>query len=129
MEDDETFDEFNSKLNAIVNDTFTLGEPIPENRIVKKILRSLPEMFDAKVVAIEENKNLNTLKVDELNGNLQTFEANLRSNGKTQSKGIALKAFKESYKKAASDSDSDSEEIDPQVAVQFMKQFKLFMKG
>ena len=58
MEDDETFDEFNSKLNAIVNDTFTLGEPIPENRIVKKILRSLPEMFDAKVIAIEENKNL-----------------------------------------------------------------------
>ena len=37
MEDDETFDEFNSKLNAIVNDTFTLGEPIPNNRIVKKI--------------------------------------------------------------------------------------------
>ena len=29
MEDDETFDEFNSKLNTIVNDTFTLGEPIP----------------------------------------------------------------------------------------------------
>ena len=43
MQDDETFDEFNSKLNAIVNDTFTLGEPIPENRVVKKILRSLPE--------------------------------------------------------------------------------------
>ena len=129
MEDDETFDEFNSKLNAIVNDTFTLGEPVPENRIVKKILRSLPERFDAKVVAIEENKNLNTLKVDELIGNLQTFEANLRSHGKTQSKGIALKASKGSYKKAASDSDSDSEEIDPQVAVQFMKQFKLFMKG
>ena len=39
MEVDETFDEFNLKLNAIVNDTFTLGEPIPENRIVKKILR------------------------------------------------------------------------------------------
>ncbi|XXG89744.1 hypothetical protein AAC387_Pa12g1674 [Persea americana] len=90
MEDDETFDEFNSKLNAIVNDTFTLGESVPENRIVKKIMRSLPERFDAKVVAIEENKNLNTLKVDELIGNLQTFEANRRSHGKTHSKGIAL---------------------------------------
>ncbi|XXG59792.1 hypothetical protein AAC387_Pa04g1815 [Persea americana] len=129
MEDDETFDEFNLKLNAIVNDTFTLEEPIPENRIVKKILRSLPERFDAKVVSIEENKNPNTFKVDELIGNLQTFEANLRSHGKTHSKGIALKASKESYKKAASDSDSNSEEIDLQVAVQFMKQFKLFMKG
>ena len=129
MEDDETFDEFNSKLNAIVNDTFTLGESVPKNRIVKKIMQSLPGRFDAKVVAIEEKKNLNALKVDELVGNLQTFEANLRSHGKTQSKGIALKASKGSYKKTASDSDSDSEEIDPQVAVQFMKQFKLFMKG
>ena len=129
MEDDETFDEFNLKLNAIANDTFTLGEPIPKNRILKKTLRSLPERFDAKVVAIKENKNLNALKVDELVGNLQTFEANLRSNGKTQSKGIALKASKESYKIVASDSDSNSEEIDPQVVVQFMKQFKLFMKG
>ena len=76
-------------------------------------------------MAIKENKNLNTLKVDELVDNLQTFEANLRSHGKTQSKGIALKASKESYKKAASDSDSDSKEIDPEVVVQFMKQFKL----
>ena len=129
MQDDETFDEFNSKLNAIVNDTFTLGEPIPENRVVKKILRSLPERFDAKVVAIEENKNLNVLKVEDLVGNLQTFEANLRTNEKSKSKGLALKASKESFKKIAIDSDSDSEEIDPLVAVEFMKQFQAFMKG
>ena len=109
MEDDETFDEFNSKLNAIVNDTFTLGEPIPNNRIVKKISRSLQKGLMQKVVAIEENKNLNILKVYELVGNLQTFEANLRSNGKTQFKGLAFKASKKSYKKAASDLDSDSE--------------------
>ena len=119
MEDDETFDEFNSKLNTIVNDTFSLGEPIPENRIVKKILRSIPEMFDAKVVAIEENKNLNILKAEKLVGNLQTFEANQKTNGKSKSKGIALRASKESFKKIASDSDSD--EIDPQVGVEFMK--------
>ena len=112
-----------------MNDTFTLRESIPENRIVKKMLRSLAERFDAKVVAIEENKNLNVLKVEDLVGNLQTFEANLRTDGKSKSKGIALKASKESFKKIASDSDSDSEEIDPQVVVEFMKQFQLFMKG
>ena len=86
-------------------------------------------MFDAKVVAIEETKNLNNLKVEDLVGNLQTFEANLRTNGKSKSKGVALKASKESFKKKASDFDSDSEEKDPQIAVQFTKQFQLFMKG
>ena len=40
-----------------------------------------------------------------------------------------MKASKESVKKIESDSDSDYEEIDPQVAVQFIKQFKLFVKG
>ena len=62
-------------------------------------------------------------------GNLQTFEANLRTDGKSKSKGIALKASKESSKKIISDSDFDSEEIDLHVAVQYMKQFQLFMKG
>ena len=38
-----------------------------ENQSLKTKLsmRSLLERFDGKVVAIEENKNLNTLKVDE----------------------------------------------------------------
>ena len=129
MAEDETFDEFNAKLNAIVNDAFTLGDPILEHGIVKKILRSLPERFDPKVIAIEENRNLNTLKVEELVGNLQTFDANLMSNEKLKSKGFVLKASKESIKKIDSDSDLDFKEIDHQVALQFMKQFKLFMKG
>ena len=113
MEEDETFNEFNAKLNEIVDNLFTLGEPILENRIVKRIMRSLPKRFDAKVVPIEESKNLDALKVDELVGNLHTFEANLRSNGKSKSKGVTLKTSKESVKKITSDSNSDDEETDP----------------
>ena len=104
MEEDETFTEFNAKLNEIVNNVFTLSQPIPKNRIVKKIMRSLPERFDSKVVVIEENKNLNAPKVDELVSNLHILEANLRSNGKPKSKGVALKVSKELVKKVASDS-------------------------
>ena len=78
-------------------------------------------------MAIDENRNLNIPKVEELVGNFQTFEENLRFNGKSKSKGIALKASKKSYKKITSDSDYNSEEIDPKIDVQFMKQFKLFM--
>ena len=61
----------NSMLSwMIVNFVFILGEEIQENKIVKKILRSLPSRFHSKVDAIEENKNLNTLKVNQLDGNL-----------------------------------------------------------
>ena len=54
MEEDELFDEFYAKLKDIVNSTFNLGETIPEPKIVKKVLKSLPERFHAKITAIEE---------------------------------------------------------------------------
>lgn len=53
MEDNEIFDDFYVKLSDIMNFSFYLGEILPEYKIVKKILRSLPEGFDPKVVAIE----------------------------------------------------------------------------
>lgn len=45
-----------------------------EEKLVRKILRSLPKKFDTKVTTIEEAQDLSTIKVDELNGSLQTFE-------------------------------------------------------
>ncbi|KAL6348246.1 hypothetical protein AAG906_005538 [Vitis piasezkii] len=93
MEDHENFGEFHAKLMDIVNSSFNLGEPIPHSKVVRKILRSLPERFKAKVIAIEESKDVDSLKVDELVGLLQTFEMTLGSPRK--SKGIALNAIKE----------------------------------
>ena len=53
MEEDEIFDEFYAKLKDIVDSAFNLGESIVEFKIVRKILRSLPERFYAKIIAIE----------------------------------------------------------------------------
>ena len=41
IEEDETFDEFYTKLKDIVNSTFNLGKSIVESKIVRKILRWL----------------------------------------------------------------------------------------
>ncbi|KAF5469700.1 hypothetical protein F2P56_013749 [Juglans regia] len=77
MKDDETFDAFYAKLNHVVNSSFNLGDKIPENRIVRKILRSLPERFRPKVTAIEESKDLDNMRIEELVGSLQTYEHTL----------------------------------------------------
>ena len=45
MTDDESFDEFYAKLNDIVNSAYNLGEIYDQNKIVRKILRSLTEDF------------------------------------------------------------------------------------
>ena len=61
MEEDESFDEFYAKLKDIMNSLFNLGETIPEPKIVRKVLRPLPERFHAKIIAIEESKDINKI--------------------------------------------------------------------
>ena len=70
MSEDESFDSFYSKLNEVVNGKFNLGEKTEDSKVVRKILQSLPESFRVKVTAIEESKDLNEIKVQELVGSL-----------------------------------------------------------
>ena len=63
MSDDELFDSFYGRLNEIVIAKLNLGEKIEDAKVVKMILRSLPESFRAKVTAIEESKDLDEIKI------------------------------------------------------------------
>ena len=94
MEEDETFDEFYAKLKDIVNSAFNLGESIAKSKIVRKILRSLPERFHVKITAIEEVKDINQIPLTELVRNLQTYEMRLGLMGKgAKSRNLALKGI------------------------------------
>ena len=93
MKEDESFDELYAKLKDIVNLAFNLGETILEPKIVRKVLRSLPEKFHAKITTIEESKDIDKILLTELVGNLQTYELGLTKIGKSsKSKSMALKA-------------------------------------
>ena len=93
MEEDESFDEFYAKIKDIVNSAFNLGEIIPEPKVVKKVLRSLPKRFHAKITDIEESKDIDSIPLTELIGNLQTYELGLTRLGKaSKGKNVALKA-------------------------------------
>ena len=107
MEEDESFDEFYAKLKDIVNSAFNLGETIPEPKIVRKVLRSLPERFHAKITAIEESKDIDKIPLTELVGNLQTYELGLLRIGKSsKGKSMTLKAKSGNTKKSSDDEDS-----------------------
>ena len=66
MSEDESFDSSSSKLNEVVIVKFNLGEKTEYSKIVRKILHPLPESFRAKVITIEESKDLDDIKVQEL---------------------------------------------------------------
>ena len=90
MSNDESFDEFYAKLNDIVNSAYNLGEIYDQPKIVRKILRSLTENFRPKVIVITENKDVDSIPVDELVGSLQSYELDLPKTRK--SKSMALKS-------------------------------------
>ena len=107
MEEDESFDEFYAKLKDIVNLAFNLGETIPEPKVVRKVLRSVLERFYAKITAIEESKDIDSIPLTELVGNLQIYELGLTSIGKgSKSKSMALKAKSNETDESSDDEDS-----------------------
>jgi hypothetical protein len=54
MYEDKSIFDFNIGLRDITNTSFTLGEKMSEEKLVRKILRSQPKKFDIKVTSIEE---------------------------------------------------------------------------
>ena len=123
MEEDKSFDEFYAKLKDIVNSAFNLGETIPEPKVVRKVLRSLPKRFHAQITVIEESKDIDKIPLTELVGNLQTYELGLTSIRKlSKSKGMALKA-------KSSDTDESFDDEDSKMKSYITRQFKKFMKN
>ena len=123
MEEDESLDKFYAQLKNIVNSVFNLGETIPELKVVKRVLKSLPKRFHAKITAIEESKDIDKIPLIELVGNLQTYELGLTKIRKSnKSKSMALKA-------KSSDTDESFDDKDSKMKSYITRQFKNFMKN
>jgi hypothetical protein len=100
----------------------SLGKSISDVKLIRKILRSLPERFRIKVTTIEESKDIEEMKIEELVGSLQTYELSLPPVKKL--KTITLKASK---KKVQASSEDESEDEDKAVAL-LAKNFRRLMK-
>ncbi|CAM8966303.1 unnamed protein product [Rhodiola kirilowii] len=92
MQEDESIKDFNARVCHLVNEASTLGEALPEEKVVQKILRSLPKRFVMKVTAIEEANNVKTMSWKELIGNLCTYELQHLTVPEPKVKSVGLKA-------------------------------------
>jgi hypothetical protein len=120
--EEETIVEFYSKMSDLRNSMVSLGKPISDVKLIRKILRSFPERFRIKVTTIEESKDLEEMKTEELVGSLQTYELSLPPVKKL--KTIALNTSK---KKVEASSEDDSEDEEKDVAM-LTKNFRRLMK-
>ncbi|KAK2967005.1 hypothetical protein RJ640_003361 [Escallonia rubra] len=124
MKEHESINEMYSRFTLIINGLKLLGKIYPEKEVVRKVLRSLPKRWEAKLTAIQEAKDLNVLKLEELVGSLMTHEITMKIHDEEETtskkKNLALKA-ETSHEPAESSDDSD-----PEMAL-ITRRFKKFL--
>ncbi|GJU99740.1 retrovirus-related pol polyprotein from transposon TNT 1-94 [Tanacetum coccineum] len=126
ISEDESIDSAFARFNTIITSLKALDEGYSSKNYVRKFLRALHPKWRAKVTAIEESKDLTSLSLDELIGNLKVHEMIIKKDSeivkaKVERKSLALKAKKESSDKECSTSDSEDEEY--AMAVRDFKKF------
>ncbi|GJS39057.1 retrovirus-related pol polyprotein from transposon TNT 1-94 [Tanacetum coccineum] len=99
--EDEFIDSAFARFNTIITSLKALDEGYSSKNYVRKFLRDLHPKWRAKVMAIEESKDLISLFLNELIGNLKVHEMIIKKNSeivkaKGEMRSLALKATNES---------------------------------
>ncbi|GJX28351.1 hypothetical protein Tco_0236430 [Tanacetum coccineum] len=116
ISEEESIDNGFARFNTIITSLKALDEGFSSKNYVRKFLRALHPKWRAKVTAIEESKDLTSLSLDKLIGNLKVYEVIIKKDSemvkgkREQSRSLALKAKKESSDEGSLTSDSEDEE-------------------
>lgn len=124
MKSEESISDMFTRFTNIINSLKALGKCYTNVENVRKILRSLPKHWDAKVTAIEEAKDLTKMSLDELLGSLMTHEFMLkgREEEAKPKRSLALKSSHQESEEEEEESDDDKE------TALLTKRFKKFMR-
>ncbi|GJX64014.1 hypothetical protein Tco_0298357 [Tanacetum coccineum] len=111
----ESIDNAFARFNTIIISLKALNEDYSSNNYVMKFLRALHPKWRAKVTTIKESKDLTSLSLDELIGNLKVHKMIIKKDSeivkaKGERKSLALKAKKKSSDEESSTSGSEDEE-------------------
>ncbi|GKE71743.1 zf-CCHC domain-containing protein, partial [Tanacetum coccineum] len=123
---DESINSAFVRFNIIITSLKALDEGYSSKNYVRKFLRALHPKWRAKVTAIEESKDLTSLSLDELIGNLKVYKMIIKKDyeivkAKVERKYLALKAKKESSDEECLTFGSEDEEY--AMAVRDFKKF------
>ncbi|GJS75212.1 hypothetical protein Tco_0725093 [Tanacetum coccineum] len=112
--EEESIDNAFARFYTIITILKVLDESFSRKNYVRKFLRALHPKWRAKVTAIEESKDLTSLSLYELIGNLKVYEVIIKKDSemvkgkREQNRSLALKAKKESSDEDSSISDNES---------------------
>ncbi|GAV75517.1 UBN2 domain-containing protein, partial [Cephalotus follicularis] len=79
MHDNESISDMFTRVTTIFSSLKNVGKSYPDQELVRKILRFLPNSWTQKVTAIEEAKDLSTLPLKQLLISLMTHETMMKN--------------------------------------------------
>ncbi|GJV35029.1 hypothetical protein Tco_1407506, partial [Tanacetum coccineum] len=125
--EDESIDSGFVKFNTIVTSLKALDKNFASKNFVRKFLRALHPKWRAKVTTIEESKDLSSLSLDELIGNLKVHEMVMEKDSQlVGDKREKVKSLVSKTKKKSSDDEtltSESEDAEYVMAVENFRKF------
>ncbi|XP_057418308.1 uncharacterized protein LOC130712495 [Lotus japonicus] len=127
MKENESTDDMFGRFQTIVNGLRNLDRKYENVDQITKILRCLPRRWRPKVTAIQEAKDLSTLRLEDLLGSLKVHEIELANDeGLKKQKSIAFKAnsSKAIQTKEQSENEESSEELSEDEQALFNRKFK-----
>nr|GEX09680.1 UBN2 domain-containing protein [Tanacetum cinerariifolium] len=105
--EEESIDNGFARFNTIITNLKALDEGFSSKNYVRKFLMALHPKWRAKVMAIEKSKDLKSISLDELIGNLKVYEVIIKKDfemvkdKREQSRSLALKEKKNLVMKIA----------------------------
>ncbi|GJT64781.1 retrovirus-related pol polyprotein from transposon TNT 1-94 [Tanacetum coccineum] len=104
ISEDESIDSAFARFNTIITSLKALDEGYSSKKYVRKFLRALHPKWRAKVTTIEESKDLTSLSLDELIGNLKakkepSDEECSTSGSEDEEYAMAVRDFKKFFKR------------------------------
>ncbi|GJV94989.1 zf-CCHC domain-containing protein [Tanacetum coccineum] len=129
ISEEESIDNVFARFYTIITSLKALDKGFSSKNYVRKFLKAFHPKWRVKVTAIEESKDLTSLSLDELIGNLKVYEVIIKKDSemvkgkREQSRSLALKAKKES-----SDEDSLTFESEDEEYAMAIREFMKFLK-
>ncbi|KAI5348479.1 hypothetical protein L3X38_001366 [Prunus dulcis] len=74
MNDVESLDDYLARFFETINNLKFLGEDVTEKRIVQKLLMSLSRSYKSIVSIIEETRDLDTIRVEEILASVKVYD-------------------------------------------------------
>jgi len=87
-EEEESVSQYFDKVINLTNQMTRNGETVTDVMKVEKVLRTLTSRFDHIVVALEESKDLDSMKIEELQASLEAHELGLIDRNKKRGKNV-----------------------------------------